>query len=85
VAGVGTEPSLVAAASVAKQGIVTGPVKGINGVFMLAANNVTTSQGETIKSIQNKQKTTFQVRGTYEAYEALRKSANIQDKRYKFY
>jgi peptidyl-prolyl cis-trans isomerase D len=85
VAGVGTEPSLVAAASVAKQGIVTGPVKGINGVLMLAANNVTTTPGETVKSIQNKLKTTFQMRGTYEAYEALRKSANIQDKRYKFY
>ena len=85
VAGVGTEPSLIAAASVAKQGIVTGPVIGINGVFMLAANNVASSQGETVKSVQDKMKTTFQTRGTYEAYEALRKSANIQDKRYKFY
>jgi hypothetical protein len=52
---------------------------------MLAVNNVATSQGETVKSIQDKLKSTFQMRGTYEAYEALRKSANIQDKRYKFY
>jgi peptidyl-prolyl cis-trans isomerase D len=85
VTGVGTEPSLIAAASVAKQGIVAGPVKGTNGVFMLAVNNVATSQAETVKSIQDKLKSTFQMRGTYEAYEALRKSANIQDKRYKFY
>ncbi len=85
VPGAGTEPALIAAASVSKQGIVTGPVKGTNGVYMLTANNVTVSQGEDLKLIQNRLKTTFQVRGTYEAYEALRKSANILDKRYKFY
>jgi peptidyl-prolyl cis-trans isomerase D len=85
VPGAGTEPALIAAASVSKQGILTGPVKGTNGVFLLTANNVTASQGEDLKLIQNRLKSTFQMRGTYEAYEALRKSANIQDKRYKFY
>jgi len=85
VPGAGTEPALIAAASVAKQGTVTGPVKGTNGVYMLVANNVTTAQGEDIKLLQDRLKTTFQMRGTYEAYEALRKGANIIDKRYKFY
>ena len=85
VPGAGTEPALIAAASVAKQGIVAGPVKGTNGVYMLAANNVTASQGEDLKLLQDRLKATFQMRGTYEAYEALRKSANIIDKRYKFY
>ena len=33
VPGAGTEPALIAAASVAKQGEVAGPVKGINGVL----------------------------------------------------
>jgi peptidyl-prolyl cis-trans isomerase D len=85
VAGAGNEPALIAAASAAKQGIIAGPVKGNNGVFMLAANNVTTAQGEDLKLIQDRLKVTFQMRGTYEAYESLRKSANIIDKRYKFY
>jgi peptidyl-prolyl cis-trans isomerase D len=85
VAGAGTEPALIAAASVSKQGILTGPVKGTNGVFMLTANNITASQAEDLKLIQTRLKSTFQMRGTYEAYEALRKSANILDKRYKFY
>ena len=85
VPGAGTEPSLIAAASVAKQGIVAGPVKGINGVYMLSANNVTPAPGDDIKLLRDRLKTTFQVRGTYEAYDALRKSANIIDKRYKFY
>ena len=85
VPGVGTEPALVAAASCAKQGTVAGPVKGTNGVFMLTANSVSISQGEDIKSMQKKLSSTFQMRGNYEAYEALRKGAKIIDKRYKFY
>jgi len=85
VSGAGTEPALIAAASVAKQGLLAGPIKGNNGVYMLVANNVTATQGEDLKLLQNRLKTTFQMRGTYEAYDALRKSANIIDKRYKFY
>jgi peptidyl-prolyl cis-trans isomerase D len=85
VPGAGTEPALIAAASTSKQGEVAGPVKGINGVYMLVANNVTAAQGEDVKLIQERLSSTFQMRGTYEAYEALRKGANIVDKRYKFY
>jgi peptidyl-prolyl cis-trans isomerase D len=85
VPGVGTEPALVGAASAVKQGTIAGPVKGINGVYMLAANNVTPAQSEDLKLIQDRLKATFQMRGTYEAYEALRKGANIIDKRFKFY
>ncbi len=85
VPGVGTEPSLVAAACVAQQGVVTGPVKGNNGVYMLVANTVTPSAGEDIKLLQERLTSTFQMRGSYEAYESLRKGANIVDKRYKFY
>jgi len=83
--GAGTEPALIGAASTATQGVVSGPVKGLNGVYMFVANNVTTSQGEDVKLIQDRLASTFQMRGTYEAYEALRKKANLVDKRYKFY
>jgi peptidyl-prolyl cis-trans isomerase D len=85
VPGAGTEPSLIAAATVAEMGVVTGPVKGSNGVYMLTANSITPTEGEDLKSIQDRMKLTFQMRGTYEAYEALRKKADIVDKRYKFY
>jgi peptidyl-prolyl cis-trans isomerase D len=85
VPGPGTEPALIGAASVAKQGIVSGPVKGTDGVFMLTSNNITATPGEDLKLIHDRLKTTFQMRGTYEAYDALRKDANIIDKRYKFY
>jgi peptidyl-prolyl cis-trans isomerase D len=85
VPGLGTEPALTAAASVATQGTVTGPVKGTNGVFMLTINNSVPAQSEDLKALQDRLASTFQLRGSYEAYEALRKGANIEDKRYKFY
>jgi len=85
VAGAGTEPALIAAATVSKQGVISGPVKGNEGVYMLAVNNIAATPGEDLKLLTDRLKTTFQMRGTYEAYDALRKNANIIDKRYKFY
>jgi len=85
VPGAGAEPALVAAASASKQGEVAGPVKGENGVYMLIVNNALTSSDEDIKLLKDRLMSTFQMRGSYEAYEALRKEANVVDKRYKFY
>jgi peptidyl-prolyl cis-trans isomerase D len=83
--GVGVEPALLGAASIAEQGVISGPVKGNNGVYLITANNVATSTGEDVKLLKERLMTTFQMRGSYEAYEALKKSANVIDKRYKFY
>jgi peptidyl-prolyl cis-trans isomerase D len=85
VQGVGTEPALIAASTVGKEGVLSGPVKGINGVYMLEVNNITTPQVGDIKAIQQRMESTFRMRGSYEAYEALKKDASIVDKRYKFY
>ncbi len=85
VPGAGTEPALISAASVSKQGEVAGPVKGDNGVYLLTVNNITNSDSEDLKMLRDRLMTTFQMRGSYEAYETLRKEAKIEDKRYKFY
>ncbi|HOW41603.1 MAG TPA: SurA N-terminal domain-containing protein [Bacteroidales bacterium] len=85
VPGLGTEPALAAASSVSAQGVISGPVKGTNGVFLLTVNNSSSAQAEDIKTIQKRLASTYQMRGSYEAYEALRKGADIVDKRYKFY
>jgi peptidyl-prolyl cis-trans isomerase D len=85
VPGAGSEPALIAAASASKQGTAAGPVKGENGVFMLTVNNSVASSDEDLKLLRDRLTSTFQMRGSYEAYEALRKDANIVDKRYKFY
>jgi len=85
VPGAGVEPALISAASASKQGVVAGPVKGDNGVFLLTVNSITASSDEDLKLLKERLTSTFQMRGSYEAYEALRKEANIVDKRYKFY
>jgi peptidyl-prolyl cis-trans isomerase D len=85
VPGAGSEPALISAASASKQGSVSGPVKGDNGVYMLTVNNASAASGEDLKLLKDRLTSTYQMRGSYEAYEALRKAANIEDKRYKFY
>ncbi len=85
VAGAGIEPSLIAAATAVDKGILAGPVKGNNGVFMITVNNITTTASDDIKLMRDRLSSTFRLRGTYEAYDALMKSSNIVDKRYKFY
>jgi peptidyl-prolyl cis-trans isomerase D len=85
VEGAAGEPAIIGAASMAEQGVVSGPVKGNNGVYLLTVNNVVTAPSEDIKLLKDRLITTFQMRGTYEAYESLKKSANVIDKRYKFY
>jgi peptidyl-prolyl cis-trans isomerase D len=85
VPGAGVEPALVGAASIADQNVLSGPVKGNNGVYLINVNNVTTATSEDAKLLKDRLMATFQMRGTYEAYEALKKKANVIDKRYKFY
>lgn len=85
VPGAGNEPALISASTAAKQGVVAGPVKGENGVFMLTVNSSTPANNEDLKQIRDRLAATYQMRGSYEAYEALRKAANVVDKRYKFY
>ena len=82
--GVGVEPALAAAAPEVAQGVVSSPIKGSNGVFLLTINSSMPLE-EDIETIQQRLVSTFQFRGSYEVYEALRREANIVDKRYKFY
>ncbi|HSL86268.1 MAG TPA: peptidylprolyl isomerase, partial [Bacteroidales bacterium] len=85
VSGAGNEPALIAAGSVAQPGILAGPVKGNNGVYMLTVNSVTTSDDQDLAMLRDRLLLTYQMRGNYEAYEALRRGANIIDRRYRFY
>lgn len=85
VQGAGIEPALVAATSVAEQGKIAGPVTGNNGVYLIEVNNVVASVEGDLKTLGDRLKMTYRMRGMYEAYEALRKASHIVDKRYKFY
>ena len=85
VPGVGVEPALAATVTVAAQDVVSGPVKGESGVFLFTVHSSIPSPEEDIATIQQRLASMSQFRGSYEAYEALRKDAKIVDKRYKFY
>jgi len=85
VPGAGVEPALIGSASLADQNVISGPVKGNNGVYLINVNNVVTAAGEDAKLLKERLIASYQMRGTYEAYEALKKNANVIDKRYKFY
>jgi peptidyl-prolyl cis-trans isomerase D len=81
VPGAGVEPALVGAVSIADQNVLSGPVKGNNGVFMINVNNVLTANSEDAKLLKERLTATYQMRGNYEAYEALKKQANVIDMR----
>lgn len=83
--GVGMEPALIAAASSAPEGLVSGPVKGLNGVYLFTVNSKTTPPEQDLQLLKERLSMTYQMRGSYEVFEALRKGADIVDKRYKFY
>jgi peptidyl-prolyl cis-trans isomerase D len=85
VPGAGTEPALVAAATAGTVGAVEGPVKGLNGVYMFVVNNSVPVENQDAKIMRDRLQSNFQMRGTYEAFDALRNKANVVDKRYKFY
>ena len=84
--GAGIEPAVISKASGSTEGTIAGPVKGENGVFIIAVNSVMDNplaqQGEMLR---NRLSSNFQVRAVYEAFEALKNRSELKDMRYKFY
>jgi peptidyl-prolyl cis-trans isomerase D len=85
VQGAGAEPALIAAASCAPQGMLSKPVEGNNGVYMFVVNTTTPAGAEDVAAFRTKLNSNYQVRATYEAYQAIKEKKEVVDKRYKFY
>ena len=84
--GAGIEPQVIATAVNSDQDILTGPVKGNNGVYIITVTNITnTEETDDLTAILYRLKSTYNSRAGYEAFEALKENAGIVDKRYKFY
>ena len=82
----GIEPAVIATASGAKEGYISKPLKGNNGVFIIAVNTVTANeQTQDLELLKSRLSANFEVRASFEAFEALKKEMDIVDKRYKFY
>ena len=85
VPGAGIEPGLIAAASASDAGVLSKPVAGNNGVYMFVVNNVMPAAGEDNAQIRERLNSNYQIRASYEAFQALRDKKEVVDKRYKFY
>lgn len=81
----GVEPALISAASVAEDGKLSGPVKGVSGVYVFSVNRSQSNPPEELTSVRDRLAAMLQIRASYEVFEALRKETPIVDKRYRFY
>jgi peptidyl-prolyl cis-trans isomerase D len=85
VPGAGIEPGLIAAASASEAGILSKPVAGNNGVYIFVVNSVTPATNEDLSLIRERLNSNYQIRASYEAFQAIRDKKEVVDMRYKFY
>ena len=81
----GVEPRVVAVATNMEANKLSNPIKGNMGVYVIEVKNIKENYSQA-PSIQKMMSTNqLQSRANYEAYEALKETAKIVDKRAKFY
>ncbi len=85
--GAGIEPVVIGEAATIAKGKISAPMKGNQGVYMILVTSVSETKptAEFLKSYQPRLEQGLQYRTNYQAYEALKKAADIEDNRYKFF
>jgi peptidyl-prolyl cis-trans isomerase D len=82
----GIEPKLIATSTTIQPNKVSEPIFGNNGVYVTQVTSKVPAEGTDYTQSMQKLNYTVQARGSgYETLEALKKLANIEDKRGKFY
>jgi peptidyl-prolyl cis-trans isomerase D len=82
---VGFEPALIAAATSIKPNTLSSPIKGNNGVYVLYVTSVSDQEQSNPQMLKGRMAGMYANRVNYEAYNTLKKLANIKDERIKFY
>lgn len=85
VPGAGIEPGLISAASASEAGELSKPVEGNNGVYMFVVNSADPVAAEDMAMVRERLNSNYQIRASYEAYQAIRDKKEVEDLRYKFY
>lgn len=85
VPGAGIEPALISAASASETGVLSKPVEGNNGVYMFVVNTAVPAVAEDLALVSERLNSNYQIRASYEAYQAMRDKKEVKDLRYKFY
>ncbi len=83
--GVGIEPKVIASSAVMPLNKISVPIKGNNGVFVINVTQRNKQSEMDIKQAQFQLMYDIQTRVDYQAFEALKKLANITDNRILFY
>ena len=85
VPGAGIEPGLIAAASASEAGVLSRPVEGNNGVYIFTVNNTVPTATEDSEMVRERLSSSYRMRASYEAFQAIRDKKEVEDLRYKFY
>ncbi|HET6243466.1 MAG: SurA N-terminal domain-containing protein [Bacteroidetes bacterium] len=84
--GIGREPKIVGTAFGIQKDVISSPVKGETGVFVIKVTAINSPAEITDYSEhKNKLSSNLTNRVGYEAFEALKENAKVTDNRYKFY
>jgi peptidyl-prolyl cis-trans isomerase D len=84
--GAGREPKVIGTAFGLKEGQISKPIKGNNGVYVIQVTKITPADGlSNYQSIANRIGSTKATAVNTELYNALKKAANIEDNRATFY
>jgi len=83
--GVGVEPKLAAAVSIAEQGKLSDPIDGVVGVYVFVVTGITEPpEGDDYTGERARLMNAILANGKYRAIEALKERSNIKDYRSKF-
>jgi peptidyl-prolyl cis-trans isomerase D len=85
VPGAGIEPQLIATATTMGEGNISQPVEGVNGVYLLTVKQIAEPEETGKEQAKERLGITYSNRSMSESVQALRKAANVEDRRSKFY
>ncbi|NBC82070.1 MAG: peptidylprolyl isomerase [Bacteroidetes bacterium] len=85
--GAGTEPGVIAVASMMEENVISAPIAGTNGVYLITISNKEQTQAHPMMVQQQKSvlQRSYVQRANYQSFEALKGNAKIEDSRSKFY
>ena len=83
--GAGIEPQLIASAASTDEGNISQPIEGANGVYLFTVKQITEPEEGSVEQAGERLAITYSNRSMSEPAQALRKAANIEDMRSKFY
>ncbi|MFO8234882.1 MAG: peptidylprolyl isomerase [Bacteroidales bacterium] len=82
--GAGSEPKVIAASVAIKPNVISLPIQGNSGVFVIEVTN-TEETMQSSERLRQRELQNMQEIATREAYEVLEEAADIKDNRYRFY